>query len=50
LGEAKERWRTLCERAVNEQDDEKFLATIEELIQELEAKDQKPKSVSPPSQ
>ena len=39
MGEAKERWKTLCERAVNEEDPEKFVEAIEELIQELDSKD-----------
>lgn len=39
MGEAKERWKELCEKAVREQDQEKFLATIEELLEELEAKE-----------
>jgi hypothetical protein len=34
--ETKERWKVLCERVVNEQDPERFVTTIEELIQELE--------------
>jgi hypothetical protein len=48
LGEAKERWKTLCERAVNEEDPEKFVAAIEELIEELESKDQALKSARLP--
>ena len=35
-GETKERWRELCERAVFEQDPDRFVATIQELIQVLE--------------
>jgi hypothetical protein len=35
-GEIKERWRELCERAVVERDPEKFLTTIQELLQVLE--------------
>jgi hypothetical protein len=39
-GETKERWRELCERAVIEQDPNRFVATIEELLQELEEKEE----------
>jgi hypothetical protein len=39
--ETKERWKVLCERVVNEQDPEKFVTTIEELIQELESLESK---------
>ena len=35
-GGTKERWRELCERAVVEPDPQRFLATIEELLQVLE--------------
>ena len=35
-GETKERWRELCERAVDEQDPDRFVATIQELLQVLE--------------
>lgn len=35
-GKTKERWRELCERAVVEQNQDRFIATIQELIQELE--------------
>lgn len=35
-GETKERWRELCERAVVEQDPDRFIATIQELLQVLE--------------
>jgi hypothetical protein len=31
-----ERWRELCERAVFERDPDRFLATIQELLKELE--------------
>ena len=34
--ETKERWRELCERAVVEQDPDRFIATIQELLQVLE--------------
>jgi len=40
-GETKERWRELCEEAVVEQDPDKFLATIQELLQVLEEKDER---------
>ena len=39
MGEVKERWKTLCQRAINEEDPEKFVVAIEELIQELETKE-----------
>lgn len=35
-GETKERWKELCERAVVEQDPDRFIATIQELLQVLE--------------
>jgi hypothetical protein len=38
-GETKERWRELCERAVFEQDPDRFVATIQELIRVLEDND-----------
>ena len=37
-GDTKERWRELCEGAVVEQDPERFVATIQELLQALEQK------------
>lgn len=40
LGEPKERWRELCERAVVEQDPERFLTTIQELLQVLEEREE----------
>lgn len=40
-GETKERWRGLCERAVLEQDPDKFLATIKELLQVLEDREER---------
>jgi hypothetical protein len=39
-GETKERWRELCERAVVEQDPERFIATIQELLQVLEEREE----------
>jgi hypothetical protein len=39
-GETKERWRELCERAVVEQDPDRFLTTIQELLQVLEEREQ----------
>jgi hypothetical protein len=39
-GETKERWRELCERAVGEQDPERFVATIQELLEALEHKEE----------
>ena len=35
-GKTKERWREICERAVVEQDPDRFVATIQELLQVLE--------------
>lgn len=35
-GETKERWRELCERAIAEQDPDRFLATIQKLLEALE--------------
>lgn len=35
-GETKERWRELCERAVVEDDPDKFIETVQQLIQVLE--------------
>ena len=40
-GETKERWRELCERAVVEQDPDRFVATIQELIQVLEDREER---------
>src|ERR1700691_5715504 len=39
-GETEERWRQLCERAVIEQDPERFVSLIQELLQELENEEQ----------
>ena len=39
-GETKERWRELCERVVSEQDPDRFLTTIQELLQVLEEREQ----------
>jgi len=36
-GETKTRWRELCELAIVEQDPDRFVATIQELLQVLEA-------------
>jgi hypothetical protein len=38
-GEAKERWKALCEQIAVEQDHEKFLALIQELNEVLEEKE-----------
>jgi hypothetical protein len=38
-GETKKRWRELCERAMAEQDPDRFESTIQELLQALEEKD-----------
>jgi hypothetical protein len=35
-GETKECWKELCERVVVEQDPDRFVATIQELLQVLE--------------
>jgi hypothetical protein len=45
LDEIKERWRSLCERAITEQDPTRFLAIIHELIDELEKKSRQLKGV-----
>jgi hypothetical protein len=34
--QTKERWRELCERAIVEQDPQRFVATIQELLEILE--------------
>jgi hypothetical protein len=47
-GETKERWRELCERAVIEQDPNRFVATIQELIQELEEKEERRRAACSP--
>ena len=39
-GETKERWRELCERVVSEQDPDRFEATIQELLQVLEGREE----------
>jgi hypothetical protein len=39
-GATKERWRELCERAIFEQDPERFVAIIEELLQVLEEREE----------
>ena len=39
-GETKERWRELCERIIVEQDPDKLLTTIEELLQVLEEREE----------
>jgi len=46
--ETPERWKVLCERAIHEQDREKFLATIRDLIEELETKEQQLKGPTAP--
>ena len=40
-GETKERWKELCERAVVEQDPDRFVATIQELLQVLEDREER---------
>jgi hypothetical protein len=53
-GKTKERWKEICERAVDEQDPDRFVATIQELLQELEDDEkQRPNSTGlqePPSE
>jgi hypothetical protein len=39
--ETSERWRVLCERAIVERNPDRFLATIQELLQELEHKEER---------
>jgi hypothetical protein len=39
-GETEERWRQICERAVIEQDPERFVSLIQELLQVLENDEQ----------
>lgn len=39
--ETKERWRELCERAIIEQDPERFVATIQELLEALEDRERR---------
>jgi hypothetical protein len=43
-GEIKERWRELCERAAVEQDPDRFLATIQELLRVLEDREERRRS------
>ena len=45
-GEAKERWKELCERAAVEQDPERFVATIQELLQALEDREERRRNVT----
>jgi len=45
-GETKERWRELCERAVDEQDPDRFVATIQELLQVLEDREERRRNVT----
>ena len=44
--ETKERWRELCERAIVEQDPERFVATIQELLEALEDRDERRRGVT----
>lgn len=39
-GDPTERWRELCERAVVEQDPDKFVATVQKLLQVLEEREE----------
>jgi hypothetical protein len=43
-GKTKERWKEICERAVVEQDPDRFVATIQELLQELEDEEEQPRN------
>ena len=45
-GETKERWRELCERAAVEQDPERFVATIQELLQALEDREERRRNMT----
>jgi hypothetical protein len=45
-GETKERWKELCERAVVEQDPDRFVATIQELLQALEDREERRRNVT----
>jgi hypothetical protein len=45
-GETKERWRELCERAVDEQDPDRFVATIQELLQVLEDREERRRNIT----
>lgn len=45
-GETKERWRELCEQAILEQDPDKFLATIEELLEVLEDREERRRNMT----
>jgi hypothetical protein len=40
-GETKERWRELCEEALVEKDPDRFVATIQELLQVLEDREER---------
>ena len=44
-GETKERWKELCKRASVEQDPERFVATIQELLQALEDREERRRNV-----
>lgn len=45
-GETKERWKELCERAAVEQDPDRFGATIQELRQALEDREERRRNVT----
>ena len=49
-GKTKERWKEICERAVVEQDPDRFVATIQELLQELEDEEEQPRNPTGPQQ
>ena len=53
-GETKERWRELCEQVVFEQDPDRFVATIQELIQVLDDNEERRRKATglrvPPSE
>ena len=45
-GETKECWKELCKRAAVEQDPERFVATIQELLQALEDREERRRNVT----
>jgi hypothetical protein len=49
IGETKERWRILCERAADEQDVNKLLELIREINDLLEAKEQRLRRAETPA-
>ena len=43
--ETKERWRELCERVIAEQDPDRFVATIQELLEVLDDREEQQRGV-----